>query len=275
MSMTIKDGREDVINRILAGIGVGTPGWVKPWDDPQADLHFNAITGHVYRITNPGLLAQAMRDNDWFRQAWVTIPQVLDAGGRIADGEVPLVIGHKRGGWDVVFNIRQCRLMPETAMEPCQEWDDVRAAEQWIADSHVDIDGTADPVVEYVPDHDCIYIPPKVYFPSAGSYYNALLHEIIHWSGHPARLGRDRFVHDPPSEETIRLEEIAAELGAAFLCAGFGIGIQDSSYSYINGWAMQSGSPVALVREAAKIAGQAIDHINESIACRKPDSQPA
>lgn len=49
------------------------------------------------------------------------------------------------------------------------------------------------------------------------AYYATLLHEHVHWSGHPARLGRDlsgRF-----GEDAYAMEELVAELGAAFLCA--------------------------------------------------------
>src|SRR6516225_7787151 len=41
------------------------------------------------------------------------------------------------------------------------------------------------------PATDSIHLPLKEQFPSAGDYYSTLLHELGHWTGHPARLNRD------------------------------------------------------------------------------------
>ncbi len=266
---------EAVIDYIIAGLGEGTPPWIKPWDDPQMGVHFNAITGNIYRISNPDVLVQAVKANAWTNFAWITAPQVRDSGGAIRDGEKPLVIEHKRGGWDYVFNIAQCLALPATVTKPSKEWENIDFVEEWITDCWADIDFSEDHTVEYVPDHDCIYIPMMVFFASAGSYYNALFHEIIHWSGHKDRLARDAIVMVYPDLETDRLEEVAAEIGAAFLCSDFGIGVQNSSLSYINGWLKTSRQPIEVILEAAEIAGQAIDYIKVSIACRTINRTPA
>ena len=59
-------------------------------------------------------------------------------------------------------------------------------------------------------------------FKDAESYYATLAHELTHWTRHPSRLnrsfGRKRF-----GDEGYAMEELVAELGAAFLCADLGL----------------------------------------------------
>jgi antirestriction protein ArdC len=53
------------------------------------------------------------------------------------------------------------------------------------------------------------------------NWYATLLHELVHWSGAEHRLARTfgkRF-----GDEAYAMEELVAELGAAFLCADLGL----------------------------------------------------
>ena len=79
----------------------------------------------------------------------------------------------------------------------------------------------------YQPSADRIRMPERSAFigtktsSATESFYAVLLHEHVHWSGHPSRLNRDltgRFGTD-----AYAMEELVAELGAAFLCAGLGV----------------------------------------------------
>ena len=75
----------------------------------------------------------------------------------------------------------------------------------------------------YRPSTDSIQLPPREAFVGtdtstpAKSYYATLCHELIHWSSHEARCHRQlgkRF-----GDQAYAMEELVAELGAAFLCA--------------------------------------------------------
>jgi antirestriction protein ArdC len=79
----------------------------------------------------------------------------------------------------------------------------------------------------YRPGTDHIQMPDRDRFTgtetidATESYYATLLHELTHWTGHAARLDRDlsgRF-----GREGYAMEELVAELGAAFLCSDLGI----------------------------------------------------
>ncbi|MET4489761.1 hypothetical protein ABIA94_005348 [Bradyrhizobium sp. LA7.1] len=71
--------------------------------------------------------------------------------------------------------------------------------------------------------------PPDVFTGSASStpteaYYSTLLHKLTHWTALPPRCDRDlsgRF-----GTEAYAMEELVAELGAAFLCAELGIAVE-------------------------------------------------
>jgi antirestriction protein ArdC len=56
------------------------------------------------------------------------------------------------------------------------------------------------------------------------AYYSTLLHELTHWTAPAHRCDRDfsgRF-----GSEAYAMEELVAELGAAFLCAELGITVE-------------------------------------------------
>ncbi|WP_067338023.1 ArdC family protein [Stappia indica] len=79
----------------------------------------------------------------------------------------------------------------------------------------------------YIPSADMIRMPERRRFTGtattspAEGFYSTLCHELVHWSGAPNRLDRNlvgRF-----NAESYAMEELVAELGAAFLCGDLGI----------------------------------------------------
>jgi antirestriction protein ArdC len=64
-------------------------------------------------------------------------------------------------------------------------------------------------------------MPPFETLRDAESYYAILTHETTHWTRHP-RLGRD-FGRKRWGGEGYAMEELVAELNAAFLSADFGL----------------------------------------------------
>jgi antirestriction protein ArdC len=75
----------------------------------------------------------------------------------------------------------------------------------------------------YRPSTDSIQLPPREAFigsptsTPAEAYYSTLLHELVHFTSHETRCNRQlgkRF-----GDDAYAMEELIAELGAAFLCA--------------------------------------------------------
>ena len=119
-------------------------------------------------------------------------------------------------------------------------------------------------VARYLPVPDRIEIPPReafvrtTYSSATEGYYSTLFHELTHWSGHGSRLKREfsqRF-----GNEAYAIEELVAELGAAFLCADFRISNAPrlDHAAYIASWLRVLGNdPRAIVTAASKaLAGR-------------------
>jgi antirestriction protein ArdC len=74
----------------------------------------------------------------------------------------------------------------------------------------------------YSPVTDSIRMPDRGRWKTAEGAWGTMLHELTHWTGHESRLNRDlsgRF-----GSESYAVEELVAELGAAFLMASLGKG---------------------------------------------------
>ena len=100
----------------------------------------------------------------------------------------------------------------------------------------------------YAPSFDVVMMPaPKQFNVSSdGSsgetegmahYWATLWHEVIHWTGHPSRLNRER--HQQWGDEIYAFEELVAELGSAFLCAHLEIEGKLQHANYLDHWYRQ------------------------------------
>jgi antirestriction protein ArdC len=72
-----------------------------------------------------------------------------------------------------------------------------------------------------VKDHD-VHLVHQDQFKTHADFIRVEFHELIHSTGHPSLLARLEIGHKRTMEETAK-EELVAELGAAFMCAQFGI----------------------------------------------------
>ena len=120
----------------------------------------------------------------------------------------------------------------------------------------------------YRPSTDTIHIPPKDAFlgsptsSPAETFYSTLLHELTHWTGQKARCDRDlakRF-----GSSSYAMEELVAELGAAFLCADLGIADAPRAdhAQYLAHWLTVMKADKKAIFTAASKASQAVDFLN-------------
>jgi antirestriction protein ArdC len=116
----------------------------------------------------------------------------------------------------------------------------------------------------YNPAEDYINMPVRHRFKSAKTYYSTLFHELTHSIGHEKRLNRPTPTDLCPFGSTnYSLEELVAEMGAAFLCGLTGIANNtvDNSAAYIHGWLAQLQRDQKAVIQAAAQAQKAVDYI--------------
>ena len=121
----------------------------------------------------------------------------------------------------------------------------------------------------FIPSQDIIRMPERRRFTGtdtttpAEAFYSTLFHELVHWSGNKTRLDRDlsgRF-----GDEAYAVEELIAELGAAFLCGDLGITPEPRTdhACYIKNWLTVLKNDKKAVFTAASKASQAANWLRD------------
>lgn len=173
-----------------------------------------------------------------------------------------------RASW--VFNAAQVegfealeQTLPE---EPA--FDPIAKAERFAAATKAVITEGGDKAC-FIQTQDIIRMPERRRFTGtetsspAEAYYSTLCHELVHWSGAKSRLDRDlsgRFGSD-----SYAVEELVAELGAAFLCGDLGLTLEPRAdhACYIKNWLTVLKSDKKAVFTAASKASQATNWLQE------------
>lgn len=103
-------------------------------------------------------------------------------------------------------------------------------------------------------------MPQRSTFETDEDYWATFWHEVIHWTGHPKRLNRQR--HRRWGDETYAFEELIAELGAAFLCTQLGVSGKLQHAAYLESWCkcLEEGGTLALWH-ASESAAKARDFV--------------
>jgi antirestriction protein ArdC len=120
----------------------------------------------------------------------------------------------------------------------------------------------------YVPAEDTIHMPPIGEHRSTDRYYSTAFHEAAHSTGHPKRLHRYEVEGDqsPYTGHNRGKEELAAEMGAAFLAAETGVSSdrsEEQTAAYVQSWLTTIKEDRKLVVQAAAAAQKAADRVLE------------
>jgi antirestriction protein ArdC len=112
------------------------------------------------------------------------------------------------------------------------------------------------------PAGDFIQVPPFEIFKEPTAYYATLAHESVHWAGASQRLNRDlkgRF-----GTEAYAVEELVAELGAAFLCSDLGLSSEPrpDHAAYVQDWLKVLRNDTRAIFTASSKARAAADWLN-------------
>jgi antirestriction protein ArdC len=121
----------------------------------------------------------------------------------------------------------------------------------------------------YCFEPDFVQMPHLQQFNEPGAYYATLAHEITHWTRHEKRLNRD-FGRKRWGDEGYAVEELVAELGAAFLCADLGLNPdqpREDHSSYIANWLTVLKNDKRAIFTAASHAQKAADYLS-GLTCR-------
>jgi antirestriction protein ArdC len=273
---------ERVTADMIAAIEAGAGTWEMPW--MRLARQHVSIEGRAYRGINVWILADAAARRGFSSNQWGTY--------RAWDGRENHVRRGEKGTEVVLWKTwtpkakqaddkPRSRLyattfhvfareqvngpddgpLPPLPVDTLSSHERLEGAEKFFAPIGADIREGGDRAF-YAPAGDYIGIPLLEQFDSPESYYSTLAHEHVHWTGHESRLNRN--LHNRFGDQAYAMEELTAELGAAFFSAQMGIAQakrQDHS-SYLASWLkVLKADPKALMSTSSK-AQAALDHLN-------------
>lgn len=263
------DAYEAITSRIIERIESG----VVPWQSPSiARVGFprNFSTGKLYSGINVFLLGSQEFQSPYF----LTFIQARELGGHVRKGEkgFPVI---KVGTWNkeveggsaaagdgeamserrkflklyTVFNACQIDGVAFPEVPKCETFTESAMAENA---RRIVAEMPRPPAIHegrksfphYVPELDTVEMPSRETFRAEWRFYKTLFHELAHSTGHEARLNRQSLTENRgryavgEDRKTYCLEELVAEMTAAFLGASAGI-IEDgfeNSAAYLHGW---------------------------------------
>ena len=284
------DVYEQVTNQIINCIEAGAGDWQMPWHKSGSGLNrpTNIDTNNDYRGINVVSLWACAHVRGFGTGTWGTYRQWQNKGCQVRKGEKSsLVIFYKEfkvedtdtqsdetafetrrvARASYVFNADQVDGY-ETPELP-EQTDPVvtlAAAEQFITETGAKIQHGGERAF-YQPGGDFIQMPDEARFQGTAtstateSYYGTLLHELTHWTGVKRRCDREfgkRF-----GDDAYAMEELVAELGAAFLCADLGITLEPRAdhAAYIDHWLKVLKADKKAIFTAASQAAKASDFL--------------
>lgn len=288
------DVHQAITNQIIAAIDAGTGKLQMPWHRSGANIMrpVNVASGNAYRGVNTVALWAAADTFGYKHGLWGTYRQWQDRGAQVRKGEKSSLIVFYRefeSGADAdhdqpvdddrrrrcmarasrVFNIAQ--VDGYIASEPSLDdnrVDPVESAEAFVAATGARVGEGGDRAFYNMRD-DAITMPDRYRFINTKSgtateaWYATLLHELTHWSGASHRL--DRQYGERFGDDAYAMEELVAELGAAFLCGDLGISAEPRAdhAAYIDSWLRILKGDRKAIFTAASAASRAAEYLSD------------
>ncbi|NOY89779.1 MAG: DUF1738 domain-containing protein [Deltaproteobacteria bacterium] len=276
-----QDRSLQVARRLIARIERGGDApWIAPWDR-GGGLPKNIVSKKSYSGFNTLMLWWVAAERGFASPWWMTLRQAHTRGGRVRRGQRSTYIstcwyaqvgslnsaGEKRTESVPVerciplYNLEQLDGVapPKTPRDRQNPIARDERIERWLASTRAPIahGGT---VACYSPRHDKILMPEVARFESSGAYYATLFHELVHYTAHESRIGRDlegRF-----GDPSYAKEELIAEVGASFLCAEFAVPGDLRHAAYLGSWLEALNAEPRLLLRSAASAQTAIRFLN-------------
>jgi antirestriction protein ArdC len=283
---------EEITDKIIAQLEAGRLPWVQPWGSSGVraplGLPRNAATGRTYSGINVLILWDAIVEQGYSAQSWLTFRQALALGGHVrksergttvvyADRFVPDDLrdrAHERGEEPrgipflkrfTVFNVEQCAGLPDGIAAPPPLVDAsliLPQVEELIRATKADIRIGGDKAY-YDVAGDYIRVPPPQAFYESVNWHRTSVHELSHWTGAPNRLARD--LSGSFGSKPYIFEELCAEIACAYILSALGVVPTVRHADYLGAWIdLLTEQNRAIVR-AASAASKAADYL---LACR-------
>lgn len=268
------DLHKEVTDSIVAALKDGHVTWLRP----GSRFPTNYTTDKPYHGLNVILLWLRANQMGFATDRWMTFNQGKALGAQVRKGEkgvhcIKYTIIEKKEkdaatGKEsvrripflssfVVFNEAQFDDLPEKKAETLMEAETNLVQDLMQTGAMV----RADSKIRYDVASDTILIPTSDAFETEEMYAATLGHLFIHWTGADHRLKRD--VAAKPGLNAHAFEEMVAEMGAAFLCADYGIPSLAHHAEMVADWLEVLEADKTAIFKAASLAGKAVEFIHE------------
>ena len=277
---TANDIYKAVTDSIIEALENNTGKFVLPWHKTGSDVFSptNILTRKQYRGINIVALWVTAEKRGYSSGYWATFKQWQNLGATVRKGEKGAQVVYfeavekknqekaadeKKDTFLVakyytVFNLSQVDGYELETIPELSETERFNNAEIFVSSLSADIQLGGDSAY-YSGTLDQIQMPYFAAFRNIQGYYSTLFHELTHWTGAERRL--DRNLKGRFGTESYAAEELVAELGAAFLCAQFGIESQPrpDHAAYIKNWITLLKADSKAILTAASKAQEAVD----------------
>ena len=277
---------ESITAKIVADLEKGVRPWSKSWNGGNSISRPLRANGEPYRGINTLLLWAAAAERGFTAPIWMTYKQAAALGGHVRKGEKGSQVVYsstlltKETGESgeetekkipflksyTVFNVEQIADLPDGILSardfPLNPETRIEHAEAFFAATSADIRHGGDRAF-YSPKADFIQMPPFEAFHGAEAYYAVLAHEATHWTGGQSRLDRS-FEGNRFGDANYAMEELVAEIGAAFICADLGLSPEPRAdhADYIGAWLKVLKGDTRAIFTAASQAQRAADYLS-------------
>jgi antirestriction protein ArdC len=275
---------EKIVEAIRKGVGTYT----MPWHGggPAICIPVNAATEAPYRGVNILALWAVAAIEGYESGQWASYRQWQSLGAQVRGGERGSIIvfvkeieGAEKDKKEEegerprlvarayrVFNAAQVEGWESPPPARIPEFFAIKEIDAFVQATGANIRHGA-PMARYHPKEDFIEMPDRERFigsatsTSTETYYSVLLHELTHFSGASHRLNRQfgaRF-----GDRAYAMEELVAELGAAFLCAALGIANEprQDHAAYVASWLEVLDHDHKAIFMAASQAQKAVEYL--------------
>lgn len=280
-----------ITDQIIAELERGTVPWHKPWNAAALGERVTRPlrhSGEPYQGINILSLWMAASAFGFTSPFWMTYRQAIELGGHVRKGEKgsPVVFASSMVKQDedaaensdprripflrgyTVFNVAQIDGLPERYAEKpvapllTAAQRDAKA-EAFFAKLDVDVRHGGIQAY-YASKLDYVQLPPFETFLDTAGYYATRAHETVHWSGHKGRLDRRFDGNKRFGGDAYAMEELVAELGAAFLCVDLQLTpeLRSDHAAYIENWLNVLKADNRAIFTAAAHAQRACDWLN-------------
>lgn len=283
---------ETITNQIVTAIEEGAAEFKMPWHRMGQDIFcpVNVVSGRDYRglnVISLWMIAEAKR---YQSGTWATYQQWQEKGCQVRKGEKSASVffwknlneadgeqeqdGESRARFVArgysVFNADQVDGYTPPEIPKLSESERIERAERFFASIPASVSHGGN-VACFKLESDSVEMIDFARFTSAPAYYSVLAHELTHWSGGKTRLDRDlsgRF-----GSESYAVEELIAELGAAFTAGKLGLPSdpRKDHAPYIASWLKVLKNDSRAIFTAASKAQAAADYLASFSSQREPE----